>query len=129
LRHVFEVLLLQAELRVLVQHPVGLLARILVDQLLEPHQRAREYVVIRELHCAVQCQLLCSRICRKKSGKRREKKLLHDGLPSSLMVIRQSVRGSFGSISVAECSSDALSQITTSPTPYFRRSWYFSCVA
>ena len=35
----------------------------------------------------------------------------------SLTVIRHSVRGSSGSSSVAECSSDALSQITTSPTP------------
>ncbi len=35
----------------------------------------------------------------------------------SLIVIRHSVRGSSGSTSVAECSSDALSQITTSPTP------------
>ena len=36
----------------------------------------------------------------------------------SSTVIRHSVRASFGSISVAECSSDALSQMTTSPTPY-----------
>ena len=36
----------------------------------------------------------------------------------SLTVMRQSVRGSPGSVSVAECSSDALSQITTSPTRY-----------
>src|SRR5450432_873339 len=34
----------------------------------------------------------------------------------SLIVIRQSVRGSSGSVSVAEWSSEALSQITTSPT-------------
>jgi len=34
----------------------------------------------------------------------------------SLMVMRHSVRGSSGSVSVAECSSDALSQITMSPT-------------
>jgi len=34
----------------------------------------------------------------------------------SLTVIRHSVRGSSGSVSVAECSSDALSQMTTSPT-------------
>ena len=32
-------------------------------------------------------------------------------------------------MSVAECSSDALSQITMSPTPYLNRSWYFGCVA
>src|SRR5450755_1698094 len=38
---------------------------------------------------------------------------LDDG---SLIVMRQSVRGSSGSVSVAECSSEALSQITTSPT-------------
>ena len=36
----------------------------------------------------------------------------------SLMVIRHSVRGSSGSVSVAECSSDALSQIRTSPDWY-----------
>ena len=49
--------------------------------------------------------------------------------PVSLTVMRHSVRASFGSISVAECSSDALSQITTSPTPYLSRYWYFACVA
>ena len=43
------------------------------------------------------------------------------GLPGSLTVMRHSVRASFGSISVAECSSDALSQITRSPTPYLSR--------
>ena len=48
---------------------------------------------------------------------------------ASSTVMRQSVRGSSGSVSVAECSSEALSQITTSPTPYFRRSWYFAWVA
>jgi len=35
----------------------------------------------------------------------------------SSIVIRHSVRASSGSISVAECNSDALSQMTTSPTP------------
>ena len=36
---------------------------------------------------------------------------------SSSTVIRHRVRGSSGSVSVAECSSAALSQTTTSPTP------------
>ena len=39
----------------------------------------------------------------------------------SFTVMRHSVRASFGSISVAECSSDALSQITRSPTLYLSR--------
>jgi hypothetical protein len=34
----------------------------------------------------------------------------------SLIVIRHSVRGSFGSVSVAECRSEALSHMTMSPT-------------
>jgi len=42
----------------------------------------------------------------------------HDCLLVSLMVTRHSVRASSGSVSVAECRSDALSRITTSPTPY-----------
>ena len=35
---------------------------------------------------------------------------------ASLTVIRHNVRGSSGSVRVAECSSEALSQMTTSPT-------------
>ena len=42
--------------------------------------------------------------------------------------MRHSVRASLGSISVAECSSEALSHTTMSPTPYLKRSWYFGCV-
>ncbi len=49
----------------------------------------------------------------------------HDVTPlwtiDSFTVIRHSVRGSNGSISVAECSSDALSHITKSPTLYLSR--------
>src|SRR4030095_14661346 len=124
--HVLEVLLLQAELAVLVQHPVGLLSGVLVGQLLEAHQRAREHVLVRKLHRAVHRELRI-RIQRDQKAGRGKKNPLHD-LLSSLMVIRQSVRGSAGSVSVAECSSEALSQTTTSPTPYFSRNWYFSCV-
>jgi hypothetical protein len=47
----------------------------------------------------------------------------------SFSVIRHSVRGYEGSTSVAECSSEALSQMTTSPTPYDSESRYFGCVA
>src|SRR5262249_13975845 len=112
----------EAELRVLVQHPVGLLAGVLVDQLLEPHQRAREDVLVRELHRAVQREILRARVQRGAQPDCREKNASpHDFLLSSLMVMGHSVRASFGSISVAECSSEALSQITTSPTPYLRR--------
>ena len=39
--------------------------------------------------------------------------------PCSLTVMRQSVRGRLGSSSGAECSSEQLSQTTTSPTRYF----------
>src|SRR5207253_8990492 len=51
------------------------------------------------------------------------------GNAGSLMVIRQSVRGSSGSVSVAEWSRDALSQMTTSPTPYLNLKTYCACVA
>jgi hypothetical protein len=52
--HVREVVLLEAELAVLVQHEVDGLAVVLDHELLELDERAREYVVVRELHCAVQ---------------------------------------------------------------------------
>jgi hypothetical protein len=100
LRHVLEVLLLQAELAVLVQDPVGLLARVLVDQLLEADQRLGEGMVVVELRCAVHGL----RVDRngERHGRDSEYESLHDGLLSSLIVMRHSVRGSFGSISVAE---------------------------
>src|SRR6185503_15439913 len=94
----------------------------------EAHQCLREGVLVVELRRAVQRQLRGGRQreCGCNDG---EQQSGFHGFPSSLTVMRHSVRGSCGSVSVAECSSEALSQITTSPTPYFRRSWYFSCVA
>src|SRR6185295_4901258 len=117
-----------AQLGILVQHPGVLLPGVLVDQLLESHQRLGEGVVVVELRRAMH-GCLSMQPERKKQPDCDTGNFLHDGLLSSLTVMRHSVRGSSGSVSVAEWSSDALSQITTSPTPYFRRSWYFSCVA
>ena len=54
LRHVLEILLLEAERGVLVQDEVDRLAVILLDQLLELDQRLGEGVVVVELHGAVE---------------------------------------------------------------------------
>src|SRR4030095_10208407 len=105
----------------------GLPARVLVDQLLEAHQRLGKGMVVVKLGRAVHRHLSAG-VAGKSESDCDSKKSLHDSLPSSLTVMRHSVRGSSGSVSVAEWSSEALSQITTSPTPYFRRRWYFSCV-
>src|SRR4029453_14017607 len=43
----------------------------------------------------------------------------------SSTVMRHNVRASLGSMSVAECSSDALSHTTISRQPYLKRNWYF----
>src|SRR5690606_5946767 len=51
-----------------------------------------------------------------------------EGGSVSLVVILCRVRGIEGSVSVAECSTDALSQTTTSPTPYFMLCRYFVAV-
>src|SRR5207302_2503456 len=132
--HVGEVVLLQPELAVLVKHEVDRLSVILLHQLLEPEQRLVEGVVVIELHRAMQGDGLRGRARRdaRRQGRGRPSQnpsAYHACLLVSLVVMRHSVRASFGSVSVAECSSDALSQITTSPTPYVRRSRYFSSVA
>src|SRR5262245_11613729 len=85
-------------------------------------------MIVVELRCAVHRLLRADRRSQRREDGG-ENHSPHDGLLSSLMVMRHSVRGSFGSVSVAECSNDALSQITTSPTPYFRLIWYFGWVA
>jgi hypothetical protein len=54
LRHVLEILLLEAERRVTVQDEVDRLAVIFLHQLFEPEQRLVEGVVVVELHGAVQ---------------------------------------------------------------------------
>ena len=54
LRHVLEILLLEAERGVLVQHEVDRLAVVFLHQLLELHQRLVEGVVVVELHGAVE---------------------------------------------------------------------------
>jgi hypothetical protein len=54
LRHVLEILLLQPERRVAVQHEVDRLAVVLLDQLFELEQRLVEGVVVVELHGAVE---------------------------------------------------------------------------
>jgi hypothetical protein len=41
----------------------------------------------------------------------------------SSTVTRPKVRPASGSIKVAECSSEALSRLTMSPSPYLNRSW------
>src|SRR5438552_1247426 len=132
--HVGEVVLLQPELAVLVEHESDRLAVVLLHQLLELEQRLVEGVVVVELHRAVQRDGLRDRARReaRRHGSGRPSQNLsayHACLLVSLMVMRHRVRASCGSVSVAEWSSDALSQITTSPTPYSRRSWYFSSVA
>ena len=52
--HVREVVLFEAQLAVLVQHEIDRLAVILFHQLLEPHQRLVESVVVVELNGAVE---------------------------------------------------------------------------
>src|SRR5258706_15409348 len=99
----------------------------ILHNILERLQRLGEGVVGVELQGAVPG--LRAHVDRKKDPYCGKKNSPHDGLLSSFMVMRHSVRASFGSVSVAECSSEALSQTTTSPTPYFRRYWYFGCVA
>ena len=54
LRHVFEILLLETERRVLVQREIDRLAVIFLHQLFEPEQRLVEGVIVVELHGAVQ---------------------------------------------------------------------------
>ena len=54
LRHIFEILLLEPERRVAVQHEVDRLAVVLLHQLLEFQQRLVEGVVVVELDGAVQ---------------------------------------------------------------------------
>jgi hypothetical protein len=56
LRHVLEVLLLETERGVLVQHEIDRLAVVLLDQLLELDERLRERVIVIELHGTVQRQ-------------------------------------------------------------------------
>jgi hypothetical protein len=59
--HEGEVVLLETELAVLVQHEVDRLAVVLLDQLLEFHHCLRERVVVIELRRAVQCdRRLCT---------------------------------------------------------------------
>src|SRR5213594_4467668 len=91
-------------------------------------------MVVVELHRAVQGDGLRDRARReaRRRGRGRPSQNLsayHACLLVSLMVMRHSVRADSGSVSVAECRSDALSQITTSPTPYSYRRTYLSCVA
>jgi hypothetical protein len=101
LRHVLEILLLQAELAVLVEHEIDrLAARVFFQQLIEAHHRLGEGMLVVELRGAVQRQALAQ--CGQRERRHRgEQKPPHDFL-SSLIVIRQSVRGSEGSVSVAE---------------------------
>jgi hypothetical protein len=53
--HVGEIVLLQAQLAVAVEHEIDRLAVILLDQRFEPQQRLVEGVIVVELHRAVQC--------------------------------------------------------------------------
>src|SRR5439155_10829930 len=132
--HVGAVVRLEAKVAILVQHETDGLAVVLLHQPLEPHESLGERVVVVELRGAVQSDGLRAPTPRdaRRHGRGRPSQNLsayHGCLLVSMMVMRHSVRASSGSVSVAECSSDALSQITTSPTPYDRRSRYFSSVA
>ena len=64
--HVGEIVLLQAQLTILVQHEVDRLAVVLLDQFLEFHEGFGERMIVVELDRAVQCdRLLCGGVERK----------------------------------------------------------------